>query len=71
MNNIQDTEIENKPLILAGIRDNLLKPMTEEICSKTEKQIKHLRALLMWIGAIAVFSVIVNVTTLAIILFSK
>ena len=71
MNNIQDTEMENKPLILAGIRDNLLKPMTEEICSKTEKQIKHLHSQLIWIGAIAVFSVIVNVATLTIILLSK
>lgn len=71
MNNMQETEMENKPLILAGIRDNLLKPMTEEICSKTEKQIKYLRSQLMWIGAIAVFSVIVNLATLAIILLSK
>ena len=71
MNNMQDTEMENKPLILAGIRDNLLKPMTEEICSTTEKQIKHLRSQLMWISAIAVFSVIVNLATLAIILLSK
>ena len=71
MNNMQDTKMENKPLILAGIRDNLLKPMTEEICSKTEKQIKHLHFQLIWIGAIAVFSAIVNVATLTIILLSK
>ena len=66
MNNIQDTEMENKPLILAGIRDNLLKPMTEEICSKTEKQIKHLHSQLIWIGAIAICSIIINVVTLII-----
>ena len=71
MNNMQNTEMGNKHLILAGVRDNLLKPMTEEICSRTEKQIKNLRSQLIWIGAIAVFSVIVNVATLAIILFSK
>ena len=66
MNNIQDTEMENKPLILAGIRDNLLKPMTEEICSKTERQIKTLRIQLISIGAITAFFAIINVVTLII-----
>ena len=71
MNNMQDTEIKSKPLILAGIRDNLLKPMTEEICSKTEKQIKHLHSRLMWIVAITVFSVIINIAALTVILLSR
>lgn len=43
MNNIQDTEIENKPLILAGIRDNLLKPMAGEIITQQAEQIKSLQ----------------------------
>ena len=66
MNNLQDAEMKNKPLILAGIRDNLLKPMTKEICSNTEKQIKTLRIQLILIGAIAAFSAIINVVTLII-----
>ena len=43
MNNTNDCNMENKTLILTGIRDNLLKPMTGEICHKTENEIKALR----------------------------
>lgn len=71
MNNMQDTEMENKPLILAGIRDNLLKPMTEEICSKTEKQIKSLRSQLTLVLGIAIFSLILNIVILTMMCLSK
>lgn len=71
MNNMQDTEMENKPLILAGIRDNLLKPMTEEICSKTENQIKSLRSQLTLVLGIAIFSLILNIVILTMMCLSK
>lgn len=61
MNNMHEPESEKKPLILAGIRDNLLKPMAEEICAKNENQIRSLRKLL-WLGiGIAVISVLVQI----------
>lgn len=71
MNNMQDTEMENKPLILAGIRDNLLKPMTEEICSKTEKQIKSLRSQLTLVLGIAILSVTLNIIIITMMYFSR
>ena len=43
MNNMQETEMENKPLILAGIRDNLLKPMAGEIITQQAEQNKSLQ----------------------------
>ena len=61
MNNMHEPESEKKTLILAGIRDNLLKPMAEEICAKNENQIRSLRKLL-WLGiGIAVISVLVQI----------
>lgn len=71
MNNAQNVGAENKPLILAGIRDNLLKPMTDEICKKTEKQIKSLRSQLNLVLGIAIFSVILNIVILTIVCLSR
>lgn len=71
MNNEQNAGAENKPLILAGIRDNLLKPMTDEICSKTEKQIKSLRSQLTLVLGIAIFSLILNIVILTMMCLSK
>ena len=71
MNNAQNAGAENKPLILAGIRDNLLKPMTDEICTKTEKQIRSLRSQLTLVLGIAIFSVILNIVILTIVCLSR
>lgn len=76
MNNTPNTESANKITILTGIRDNLLKPMSEEICVKTETQIQSLRnqiqslRKLLWLGiGIAAFSVLVQLVFI-IILFN-
>ena len=61
MNKSSEENLDDNPLILTGIRDNLLKPMADEICSKNEKQIKSLRILLLVSIGIAALSIIADV----------
>lgn len=71
MSKEQTTEDANKNLILAGIRDNLLKPMAEEICAKTEEKVKALQKLFWWAIGIAAFSALVQVVSIIILLKSR
>ena len=71
MNNMHDTESENKPLILAGIRDNLLKPMAEEICAKTEARLQALRKLVWWAIGISLFTAAAHIASVIIFMICK
>ena len=71
MSDSPDTENVNKTLILAGIRDNLLKPMSEEICGKTESQIRSLRKLVWWGIGIAALSLLVQIAFIIVFLTRK
>ena len=71
MSNMPDTERGNQTLILTGIRDNLLKPMAEEICAKTEKKINSLQKLLWWIIGIAAFSALIQIVSIIMLLKSR
>ena len=60
--------MDNNTLFLAGIRDNLLKPMADEICFKTERQIRSLRTLLLLgIGA-AVLSILADAAVIILLI---
>ena len=68
-NNLPNAPEDKKISFLLGVRDNLLKPMTEEICAKTEKKINSLQKLLWWMIGIAAFSALIQIVS--IIMFLK
>lgn len=71
MNKFPENKMDSDTLFLAGIRDNLLKPMAEEICAKTERQIRSLRTLLLLgIGA-ALLSILADAVVVIVLLIRK
>jgi len=52
---------ETKTAILAGIRDNLLKPMAEEICTRNSDAVRGLRSLLIIITVLLALNLMVLV----------
>jgi len=71
MSKEQTTEDANKNLILTGIRDNLLKPMAEEICARTDEKVKALQKLLWWMIGIVAFSALIQIVSIIMLLKAR
>ena len=57
--------------ILGGVRDNLLKPMTEEICSRNLDSIKKIRVYFIAITILLAANLFLSLIILTFLLFFR